>query len=184
MPRTKPKDIALTRAQAEEKMQRLNEIDAQLFDWALAYHKQLAALKAAHTSSQIKAGRPVLEFERKLILKDLHSWAKKDQLNWKTKTLSFASGKMGIRKGMPKVDLIKKIAKTWDEALILLIDFLPAYKKNVPTINKEKLIANREKIDIEKLLACGLKIGQKKEFWVETEASESFDAAIKDLKNA
>lgn len=89
----------------------------------------------------------------------------------------------------PTVVLIKKVAKNFDAALQLLQARLKFYVREVPQIDKEKILAiardeqswPTEELELAK---CGLAVKQEDEFWIETNASKDLESAAQKLRAA
>ncbi|MDA8082308.1 MAG: host-nuclease inhibitor Gam family protein [Nitrospiraceae bacterium] len=186
MARLKPKNTITTRPQAEAAMSKLNEIDRQLAAWDLDEADAIASVRQHHADLQRKGGRPGLEAEKALLIKEIEAWADGDKERWERKTQETPFGSFGFRVSQPAVALVKKIASKFDAALILLQEKLPQYVRDVPQIDKERILADErsEALDSVALAKCGLKVIQDDEFWVETNASKDLEAAAKKLRAA
>lgn len=186
MARLKPKNTITTRSQAEAAMSKLNEIDRQLAAWDLEEADAIAAVRQDHADLQRKGGRPGYEAEKALIIKEVEAWAETDKERWEKKTQETPFGSFGFRVSQPTVVLIKKVAAKFDTALALLQNLMPLYVREVPQIDKEKILSDaRNDLLLEGALAkCGLKVNQDDEFWVETNASKDLETAAKKLRAA
>ena len=184
--RVKPKDSIKTRPEAETALSRLNAIDTQLGTWDLAEASAIGTVRETHAETQRKGGRNVLEAEKTLIIKDLERWAEADVAHWEKKTLETPFGRLGFRTSPPAVMLIKKVARNCAEALGYLSARMYEYVRQVPEIDKEKILADarEEVLNVDALAKCGLKVDQKEEFWVETVASKDLEEAAKRLRSA
>jgi phage host-nuclease inhibitor protein Gam len=186
MARIKPQNTITSRAQAEAGMAKLNNIDQQLAAWDLAEANAIAAVREQHAAAQRQAGRPGLEAEKALLVKELEAWATEDKERWDKKTQETPFGTFGFRVSQPAVVLIKKIASKLDTALLLLKQHLPQYVRDVPQIDKEKILADDrdDLLDETALIRCGLKVHQEDEFWIETSASKDLETAAQKLRAA
>ncbi len=186
MARLKPKNSIKSKEQAEAAMARLNQIDTQLAGWDLDEAENIALVRETHVNTQNKAGRPGLETEKALLVKEIESWALEAQTSWEKRTLETPFGRMGFRVGTPAVALIKRVARTFKDAVELLLKLLPAFVRETPEIDKEAILAaDREgSLDVGKLNRCGLMVDQEEQFWIETNASKDMDEAAKKLKCA
>lgn len=184
--RIKPKDSIKSRADAERAMMSLNNIDGQLATWDLAEANEIAVIRERHAERQKKDGRIGLEAEKALMVKELETWAESDVQNWERKTLETPFGNLGFRISTPAVILIKKVVRNFKEALGLLEAKMPVFVRQMPEIDKEQILnADREgTLDKTKLEKCGLKVEQKDEFWIETNASKDLEVAAKKLRAA
>ena len=78
MARMKPKNSITSRAQAEAAMAKLNQIDQQLAGWDLDEANAIAEIREKHQAAQRKSGRPGIEAEKALLVKELEAWADQD----------------------------------------------------------------------------------------------------------
>ena len=186
MARLKPKKMITSRIQAEAAMSKLDDIDRQLAAWDLEEADAISDIRTEHAEAQRKGGRPGIEAEKALLLKELEAWAETDKERWDKKTQETPFGFFGFRVSQPAVTLVKKIASKFDAALELLKQLLPAYVREVPQIDKEKILADdrAETLDHVALGKCGLRVTQDDEFWIETKASKDLEAAVKKLRAA
>lgn len=184
--RIKPKNSITTRAQAEAAMAKLNRIDTDLARMDLDEADAITSVRAGHQLKQREAGRPGMEAEKALLVKELEGWAEEDAANWGKRSLETPFGKLGFRVSQPTVVLIKKIAKKFDTALELLQRNLPGYVREVPEIAKDQILADKTAgvLDSAALEECGLKVSQDDEFWIETAASKDLETAAKKLRAA
>jgi len=185
MARTKPKDQITTLTDAIKAMKTINETDIKTAHWEIEEAKALSLVKEEFAEVRMKNKYGELISEKKLLVKDLQSWAKKEEPKWKTKTLTTPFGRLGFRKSTPAVKLIKRIAKNFKEALEWLKNNrFDEYIRTVEEIDKDAILADvRDKeITNEDIEACGLKVDQKDEFWVESNAASDLDKAVKELK--
>lgn len=186
MARLKPKNSINTQDQAIAAMGRLNQIDTQLAQWDLYEAEQITKVREEHANLQKKAGRPGLEAEKALLIKELEAWAQEASATWEKKTFETPFGRLGFRVTTPAVALIKRVAKSFKDAVELVRQYLPDFVRQCYEIDKEKILsAEREgTLEMDKLARCGLTVEQKEEFWVETAASKDLDEASKKLKCA
>ena len=186
MARLKPRNSITTTESAVSAMARLNQIDTQLAGWDLDEAEDIALVREEHVNAQNKAGRPGLETEKALLVKEIESWAMEAQTAWETRTLETPFGNMGFRLGTPAVVLIKRVARSFKEAIELVKIILPAYVRESPEIDKAAILAaDRDKtLNVGKLNRCGLMVDQEEQFWIETNASKDLDEASKKLKCA
>lgn len=91
------------------------------------------------------------------------------------KSMDLAHGTIGFRMGTPKVEKSKK--KTWEIVMEELKAIDELFVRNVPTVNKELIIANRKnEATMAKLNNIGIDVVQDETFFVE--------AKVEDLVNA
>lgn len=186
MARVKPKNSIKTYANMEAAMMRLNQIDTKLAQWDLNEAEDIAMVRESHTTIQRQGGRPGLEAEKALIVKELEAWAEEASATWDKKTLITPFGRLGFRVSTPAVTIIKKVARNFKEAVELVLLQLPDYVRKVYEIDKDKILAaDREgTLEVETLAKCGLEVKQDDEFWLETNASKDLDEASRKLKIA
>lgn len=186
MARMKPKNNILTRPQAEAAMAQLNGIDQKLATWDMEEANAIAAIREEHAKLQRKGGRPGLEAEKALLVKELEAWADKDACTWPARSIETPFGRLGYRVSTPAVVLIKKVARTFDAALQLLQGGMPDFVRSAPQIDKEKILAEdrADTLDAVALGQCGLEVKQEDEFWIETAASKDLEDAAKKLRAA
>lgn len=87
------------------------------------------------------------------------------------KSLDFTHGKLGFRTGTPALKTLKGF--TWGSTLNLVKEFLPNFVRVKEEVDKESLLASREKEEVaDKLTKCGLKVEQSETFFVEPKKEE------------
>lgn len=184
--RTKPKNQITSRAEAEQAMKRLDQIDRQLASWDLEEAKEIAAVRERHAKAQGASGRADFEAVKKMLVRELQSWAESDRESWEKKSLETPFGRLGFREKNPAVVLYKAVAKKLEEALDRLAARMPEFVRQSPSIDKERILASHREqtLDLAKLHRCGLRIDEGEDFWVETAASQDLERAAKELKNA
>jgi phage host-nuclease inhibitor protein Gam len=114
----------------------------------------------------------------------LRAWAEgnPDQFPKGRKSIQFVSGTLGFRTGTPKLALLNR-SWNWEKALQAVYQWLPAFIRETPEIDKEALLAQRdEQIIVETLPKVGLKVIQDESFFIEpaltdTEARQISEAA-------
>lgn len=186
MARVKPKNMITNRAQAEAAMSKINQIDRQFAEWDLNEAQAVAKIREQFAAHRKKSNYIGLEAERSLLIKEIHAWAEVDSANWEKKTLETPFGKLGFRVSQPTVVLVKRVAKSFKQALDLLKATLPDFVREISEIDKEKILAaERDKIlDATGLKMCGLEVKHDDEFWIESNAAKDLDEAAKKLKAA
>lgn len=186
MPRLKPKNSITTREQAEAAMGWLDNLDRDLAAWDLAEAREIAEVRERHALKQKMEGRASKEAKKALIVRELEEWAAEDRDAWPQKSIETPFGRLGFRTGNPAVVLYRTVAKNLELALALLQENMPQFVRTAPQIDKDAILAadRAETLDHQELHGCGLKIDQKEEFWVETEASKDLEKAAKALKGA
>jgi phage host-nuclease inhibitor protein Gam len=91
------------------------------------------------------------------------------------RSVDLSHGTIGFRTGTPKLKLVSK-RFTWASVTELLSDKLPAYVRKIMEPAKDKIIADRDKIDVEKLEKCGITIDQEEKFFIELKKEETTQA--------
>lgn len=90
---------------------------------------------------------------------------------WKGKSLALTHGKIGFRTGNPK--LIKNKKFTWDAVTELLKKAFPDFVRTSYEINKEALIAARDKKEFGDIKdSCYVDVVQDESFFVEANSEE------------
>jgi len=91
-----------------------------------------------------------------------YSIENKEALFSKKKSMETAHGLIGFRTGTPKLKTLKGF--TWNAVTNLLKEFAPAYVRTVEEPAKDKLLSDREKIDLKKM---GIETVQDETFFIE-----------------
>lgn len=120
-----------------------------------------------------------LQCERECAFDTLQAYATENQaeLFAKKKSLEMAHGTIGFRTGTPKLKTLKGF--TWASALELLKSFLPGYVRQTTEIAKDKLLADRDAVDIclkcqdkgtkvsmrEAMARCGIEVRRRPSMW-------------------
>jgi phage host-nuclease inhibitor protein Gam len=90
---------------------------------------------------------------------------------WKGKSLELIHGKIGFRTGNPK--LVKDRKFTWDAVTELLKKTFPSFVRTSYEINKEALIAFRDKKEFDEIKdSCYVDVVQEESFYVEANKEE------------
>ena len=146
--------------------------------------------KFATATSKIKNIESEIELEKQSIVKryearlqslndqrdesfeNLQNYAEANpELFTKTKSLDFANGRIGFRKGTPKVDKVKKF--TWDGIIEQLKALAPTFVRSKEEVNKELVIANRDDKEVMATLAsAGISVTQEETFFVEAKEED------------
>lgn len=178
-----------SRADADTAMKELYQIDTQMLTWASEEAQAVTSAREGCQLKQLHQGLLTMKARRAELVKSIKAWAEADRKEWSGKSLETPHGDMGFRLNPPSVALIKKIAKSFDEALALLKEKLKKFVavETVERVDKEKILALKPDADqyaIAQLAECGLKIEQKEEFWVETLVAKKLEEEIKKAKDA
>lgn len=84
----------------------------------------------------------------------------------KKKSMELTHGIIGFRTGTPKLKTLK--GYTWPSVLKLLKTFLPAYVRSVEEPAKDRLLADRDVIEVAKMFPeVGIMVDQDEAFFVE-----------------
>ena len=168
--------------QAEQVVMELNKIDYLIAQFeAKETTAQLKVREKFHTGI-IGEARAVYAARKKELETQLKGFSESDRENWgKAKTVETTFGNYGFRINPPSVALIKSICKNFDEALEKVKQSLPKYVRNKYEIDKEKILQNYKKLDLE---SVGLKIENKDKFFVKTVCEENLEKAREKLKSA
>lgn len=87
------------------------------------------------------------------------------------KSMEMVHGTIGFRTGTPKLKLIP--GKTWLRVLESLAGVFPEYIREKMEVNKEALIADREKLGDDRLRLVGLRVTRDETFFVEPKREEA-----------
>lgn len=150
--------------------------------------------KFATSTSKIKSIEAEIELEKQSIVKryetklqalndqrdesfeNLQNYAEANpELFTKSKSLDFANGRIGFRKGTPKVEKSKKF--TWEGIIEQLKTLAPTFVRSKEEVNKELVIANREDKDVmATLTGAGISVTQEETFFVEAKSEDLVNA--------
>lgn len=183
MPKKSKKEIA-SLEEAKIVMQFINDYDRLLAQHLEKESNVVAEARAKFHTGQRGADRDEWEQEKKIQVKRLENFAKKNRKEWKQKSIDTPFGTFGFRKGQPCVVLVKKISKNFEEVLEKVKKNLPGYVRIKKEINKDGLLEDFKSLNSETLNICGIKIDQKEPFFVKTLAAERLEQASKKLKSA
>lgn len=87
------------------------------------------------------------------------------------KSMDFTHGVLGFRTGNPSLKTLKGF--TWNSVINLLREFLPTYLRTVEEVAKDRLIADREDPEVNKLFSkVGIYVNQDETFFVEPKKEE------------
>ncbi len=90
----------------------------------------------------------------------------------KRRSIEFTHGTLGFRTGTPKLVMTRR-AGGWKGALERVMQFLPAFIRETPEIDKKALIAQRDEEPVQfGLRQCGLAVQQDESFFVEPTLTE------------
>lgn len=104
-------------------------------------------------------------------IKVLQIYGQQYKDSWKGKSLALVHGKIGFRTGNPK--LVKDKKFTWNAVTELLKKAFPDFIRTTHEINKEALIAFRDKKEFEEIKEnCYVDVIQDESFYVEANAEE------------
>lgn len=108
-------------------------------------------------------------------LNELHFFAEANaQLFDKKKSIPMAHGVIGFRTGTPKLKTKAKF--TWAAVTEMLKEYLPNYVRTVDEPAKDKLLADREDEEVNKLFGkVGIEVVQDESFYVELKKEGSDD---------
>jgi phage host-nuclease inhibitor protein Gam len=88
----------------------------------------------------------------------------------KRKSVDWTHGTFGFRTGMPKIKTRKGF--TWASVLTLVKGLFPTYVRNVEELNKDLIIADREKLGEGKLKDMGVEVVQDETFFIAPKLEE------------
>jgi len=184
---TKAKTSLITaQGEAETAMLELSDIDSQLADFLFSEAACIALARQKYYKITIARERVRLDVRKKELEKLLKAFATKDANNWPGKSKETPGGTFGFRLSPPAVALVKSIAKTVaDAAENIKLDF-QKYNRRVDTVNKELIIQDfiSNKLDVDRLRECGLKVAAEEKFFVKTNFTEALEKAKETLKTS
>lgn len=91
------------------------------------------------------------------------------------RSMTLTHGTIGFHTGMPQVKALTRAFKA-ENILALAIRLMPGYVRVKREIDKAKIIADREKIDVKKLSKCGMQIMQEETFFIEPKKEKVTEA--------
>ncbi len=188
MARVKPQSMINTKPQAEEAMARIDAIDRQFAEWDLAEAEAVIKVREKFAEKRQQANFLGMQAERSLLIKELEGFAERDCGTWEKKTFETPFGCFGFRITPPTVALVKRVSKTYDQAIVGLEEaFMSEFIREKKEVDKEAILAAHKEgtLDVSKLEnEVGLKVKQEDEFWLESRASKDLDEAAKKLRAA
>ena len=180
----KNKEEIITAEQAKKAMQQLNKYNAALAQLYRNEASDIEDVRIKHHSGGNSLKRRALENLKQDRERQLQQWADKARREWKGKSLKTPFGTLGFRKGQPKVQLLKKVSKNWDQALGKIKEHLPKFIRRKDEINKELILEDAAILTREQLQEVGITINQEETFVVKTLCYEQYKEAVDKLKSA
>ncbi len=175
----------LTLNEADFVMQLINDYDRLLSQHYEEESNAVAEVRAKFHNGKCGVKLAKWKHEKKIQIKRLEKFSKKNRKEWKQKSIETAFGTFGFRKGQPCVVLIKKVCKNFEEALERVKNRFPDLVRQKEEINKEKILQlNHRVFSKENLEAVGLKIDSGEKFFIKTRYEERLEEASKKLKSA
>lgn len=158
----------IDRTRAAEIFGEYAEIDNEIDTLNAEMDTRITAIRDKY-QPQISAAREKLNGRFEL----LEHFAKTNpQLFKRSRTIGFTFGKLGFRKGMPKLKTLP--GKTWKMVLEYLLGTYPEYVEKVPKIKKEELISKRKDKRIREILPImGIEVVQDDVFFVEPKKEDA-----------
>lgn len=163
MTRLKTQGLIETRADAER-------LSGEVVDHQIEANR-LTVEMDAKISDIKKQYEGSIDSEKKMIESKtliLNMWAEQnpDEFNGK-KSIDFVHAVIGFRTGQPKVEKLKRL--TWAKVVQQMQKLTYGWdylRERDPEVDKEKLIADRSKLTVDKLNKMGLKITQDETFFI------------------
>jgi len=155
-------------------------------DEALVCLSEIRALHLEHAALVTDREREVLEVEQQYAGRiegtkteleqhtaDLREWADNNPTVFgQLRSVEWTHGRFGWRISPPK--LVKKSKQPWDDLTPAVRDNLgPKYVRVQESVNRERIIADRESIEPAKLRVCGLSVVQEETFFVEPKIEDT-----------
>lgn len=146
-------DAFASYAVADAKLQKINAtMDEQMTKIREKYSSEIEGLQEAKDSA----------FE----IVQAYATENKVDLFQKKKSLDSVHGTLGFRLGTPKLKMLKGF--TWPAVTNLIKEFLPNYVRSVDETAKDKLLADRENEEVNKLFPkVGISVVQDETFFIE-----------------
>ena len=166
---TRAKKILISNVSHEEAEQAMAvfakcNTQLKLIESSMEEEKQVVDNKYLGDISRLK-----VSMEEQMELLQVYGQQYKD--GWKGKSTELIHGKIGFRTGNPK--LVKDRKFTWDAITELLKKAFPAFVRTSYEINKEALIAFRDKKEFEAIKDnCYVDVVQDESFYIEANSEE------------
>lgn len=155
--------------QAETVMSEYATFDAQIEEITAKMDQEITVIREKYSDKLQTLGE-----KRNDKLNQLQLWAEGNtNLFSAKKSIDMAHGRIGFRTGTPKLKTLKGF--TWAAATNLLKQFLPDYVRTVEEPSKDKLIADRDKPEVNKFFnkeGVGIECVQDETFFVELKKEE------------
>jgi len=160
-----------TRQQAESSLGILCDAQIERNQLTLEMDAELTAVRQRYEGRIDERQRHVED-----ITLALEAWAAGNPQEFPSgrKSIDFVHGEIGFRTGMPKFKKLRKFKtlQLMAEAMRKLAWARKYVKQAAPTVNKELVIADRDKLTAEQLNTLGAQILQEESFYVEPKAEE------------
>lgn len=158
----KPVMVCKTAEDAENVMAKYATADAKLQKINAIMDEQITAIRNKYADEITE-----LKDEQEETLKNLHFFAETNaDLFDKKKSMQMAHGVIGFRTGTPKLKTNPKF--TWGAVTEQLKSYLPQYIRITEEPAKDKLLADRDDEEVNKLFKkCGFSVVQDETFYVE-----------------
>ena len=153
----------VTREVADEALATYAMADAQAAKIAADIELQCVKIREKYADKLAE-----LEGQKSTAFDTLQAYASenKGDLFTKKKSLDMVHGTIGFRTGTPKLKTLKGF--TWASALTLVKEFLPGYIRQAEEIAKDKLLADRDKEEVNGLFdKVGIQVVQDETFYLE-----------------
>lgn len=155
-----------TRCEAELKLGEIAQLKLNARKLAVVMDQQINAIREKYQPSM-----EAMAADLEALTEALREWATANEAEFgKLKSLKTALGKMGWRVGMPKLKTLSGVK--WETAMARLKADAPEYVRTNEEIDKEGIIANRERLGPELLKTLGVRVVQEETFFVEPELTE------------
>lgn len=155
-----------TRAEAELKLGEIAQLKLNSRRLAVVMDQQINAIREKYQPSL-----DAMAAELEAITEGLRAWADANQAEFgKLRSLKTTLGRMGWRVGMPKLKTLSGVK--WEAVMARLKTDAPEYVRTKEEIDKEGIIANRERLGAELLKSLGVRVVQDETFYVEPELTD------------
>lgn len=164
MARTKKTIVSgISREQAEQAFAEFAGADAQVQNLTSKMDLEMTKIreKYADRLAELNASK-----EKSFEIIQAYAVEHKDELFTKKKSVESAHGTFGFRTGTPKLKNLKGF--TWAAVTNLAKQFLPAYIRTTEELDKQSLLADRDKEEVAgKFGQIGVQVVQDETFYVE-----------------
>lgn len=155
--------MGISREEAEKAFAEFAQADAKVCSITAKMDLEMTKIreKYADQLAELNAVK-----EKNFDIVQAYALENKEELFSKRKSMESAHGIFGFRTGTPKLKTLKGF--TWESVLKLCEEFLPAYVRTKSEVAKDKLLADRDDEDVNKMFSkVGVTVAQDETFYLE-----------------